>query len=467
MAQLNLRPPEPFDFRNPDDWPRWKRRFQQFRVASGLTADDAEKQISTLLYCLGEQAEAVLSSTNASEEELKDYDAVVRKFDEFFKVRKNTIFERARFNRRNQHEGESAEHYIMALYDLAANCEYGAMEPEMIRDRLVVGIRDSALSEQLQMKADLTLESAKKTIRQREAVHEQQLELKDTGATKSVDAVKSSYRTNRRPRSDANRKFRNNPKPQMRCKRKGHFGSMCFSKGSAAHSVETDLTNTETAFLDNLSLTEANTAWMTHIKLQGKQTAFKLDTGAEVTAISSETYKALGIQHLNSPDRVLYGPSRQPLNVQGHFLANLAHKDRTTQQQVFVVEGLKNNLLGLPALKALHLAIRIDTAEIKETDVTKSDDIRQKLPKIFKGLGNLGEEFKIQLRPDATPFALFTPHNVPLPLRPKVEEELQRMEAMGVISKVTEPTPWCAGMVVVPKKSGKVHICVDLKGALT
>ena len=219
MAQLNLKPPEPFDFRNTDDWPRWKRRFQQFRVASGLTGDDAEKQISTLLYCLGEQAEAVLSSTNASEEELKDYDAVVKKLDEFFKVRKNTIFERARFNRRNQHEGESAEHYIMALYDLAANCEYGAMESEMIRDRLVVGIRDSALSEQLQMKADLTLESAKKTIRQREAVHEQQLELKDTGATKSVDAVKSSIHTNRRPRSDANRKF---PKPQMRtCTRCG------------------------------------------------------------------------------------------------------------------------------------------------------------------------------------------------------------------------------------------------------
>ena len=32
-----------------------------------------------------------------------------------------------------------------------------------------------------------------------------------------------------------------------------------------------------------------------------------------------------------------------------------------------------------------------------------------------------------------------------------------------MISKVTEPTEWCAGMVVVPKKSGKVRICVDLK----
>ena len=37
------------------------------------------------------------------------------------------------------------------------------------------------------------------------------------------------------------------------------------------------------------------------------------------------------------------------------------------------------------------------------------------------------------------------------------------MEAMGVISKVEDPTPWCAGMVVVPKKDGKVQICVDLK----
>ena len=34
---------------------------------------------------------------------------------------------------------------------------------------------------------------------------------------------------------------------------------------------------------------------------------------------------------------------------------------------------------------------------------------------------------------------------------------------MGVISKVSDPTEWCAGMVVVPKKSGSVRICVDLK----
>ena len=32
------------------------------------------------------------------------------------------------------------------------------------------------------------------------------------------------------------------------------------------------------------------------------------------------------------------------------------------------------------------------------------------------------------------------------------------MEQLGVM----EPTEWCAGLVVVPKQSGKVRICVDL-----
>ena len=64
---------------------------------------------------------------------------------------------------------------------------------------------------------------------------------------------------------------------------------------------------------------------------------------------------------------------------------------------------------------------------------------------------------------DAKPHALYTPRHVPLPLRPKVTEELNRMEAMGIISWVDEPTPWCTGMVVVPKKAGAIQICLDLK----
>ena len=47
----------------------------------------------------------------------------------------------------------------------------------------------------------------------------------------------------------------------------------------------------------------------------------------------------------------------------------------------------------------------------------------------------------------------------PLPVR----TELEHMERIGVIKKVTEPTHWCAGVVIVPKSTGAVRICVDLK----
>ena len=168
MAEIRLQPPAPFNFRDPDDWPRWQRRFEQFRVASGLAGQSAAQQISTLLYCMGEEAEAVLASTKATDDDRKDYKLVLKKLDEFFQVRKNVIYERARFNRRNQQSGETSEQYIMALYSLAENCEYGDLKEEMIRDRLVVGIRDTALSEKMQMDPKLTLEIAMKHVRQRE-----------------------------------------------------------------------------------------------------------------------------------------------------------------------------------------------------------------------------------------------------------------------------------------------------------
>jgi len=72
---LQLQPPELFDFKQPDEWPRWKRQFEQFLLASGLASGEA-RQVSTLLYCMGEEAEDVLSSTNISVDDRKKYKTV-------------------------------------------------------------------------------------------------------------------------------------------------------------------------------------------------------------------------------------------------------------------------------------------------------------------------------------------------------------------------------------------------------
>ena len=121
------------------------------------------------------------------------------------------------------------------------------------------------------------------------------------------------------------------------------------------------------------------------------------------------------------------------------------------------MKGLQANLLGLPALIALRLLSRVDTKSTRLGDVVKH------FPKVFKGLGNMGEEYTIRLKPNAVPYSLYTPRNVALPLCEKVRKELNRMEAMEVITNITEPTSWCAGMVVVPKRLGEVRICMDLK----
>ena len=52
------------------------------------------------------------------------------------------------------------------------------MKDEMIRDRIVVGIQNNSLSERIQMDSGLTLEKAKRMVRQREAIHEHQEILK-------------------------------------------------------------------------------------------------------------------------------------------------------------------------------------------------------------------------------------------------------------------------------------------------
>lgn len=120
-------------------------------------------------------------------------------------------------------------------------------------------------------------------------------------------------------------------------------------------------------FLDTITDSEQK-GWTTVLIISGKQVSFKLDTGAEVTAISKNTWKELGEPAVTLSDKHLFGPSQQQLVVKGYFTCQLSHNDRETQQQIFVVDNLKTNLLGLPAITALSLAARTDAIKTKLTE---------------------------------------------------------------------------------------------------
>ena len=475
--------------------PRWKRRFEQFRIASGLSTEGGQKQVSTLLYCMGEDAEDTLLSTGITSDEKKRYQTVVDKFDAFFKVRRNVIFERAKFNRRVQEENETIEQFITSLYSLAETCDYGNLTEEMIRDRIVVGIRDHALSERLQTVTDLTLEKAKTAVRQRAAVQEQQRVLKgvanETAPLESLrtrDTGRQDHKASHRTSSSGKLAGKTsgasvkcgrcgrNPHPRSQCPasevvchkcgKKGHFQSHCFSKTISDLTEEVlQPTNSDDDLFDPLFLNAiggSSKCWMTEITANGVKTQFKIDTGAEVTAVSKETFHKLQLGTLAAAQKVLCGLDRRPLHTCGQVTCTLGHKEMTSKQQVYVLKGIQNNLLGLPAIKALHLVVQADSIA-QPVGRTTDCQIPDQFPSLFEGLGNFQREYTIKMKDDAKPFALFTPRNVPLPLRKKVKAELQCIESLGVIRKVDEPTPWCAGMVMVPKKSGEVRICVDFR----
>ncbi|XP_061906727.1 uncharacterized protein K02A2.6-like isoform X2 [Entelurus aequoreus] len=469
-------PPSKFDFSKPEEWPRWSTRFNRYRIASGLDKQSQEFQVNAFMYSAGEEAEDVLKALQLTEEQKKSYNDVTAAFEKHCVSKRNVIYERACFNRRCQQPGETVESFITAVHTLAEHCEFGTLRDELIRDRLVVGILDARLSERLQLDAELTLEKAITQIKQSAAVKKQQPGLR--GAEPSAGHVEAITK------NQMGRKVEYNKTPMERvqttgcgkcgntkkhpwkecpardaechkCHKRGHFAKICRSAKSVHDIIQSEEEEFEFAFLGEVS-SEGEDEWIGMLQLNGRELAFKLDTGAAVNAIPSSIYFRKIHGALQQSRKVLYGPGQHRLEVDGCFKGGLTAKGKTTRQDVYVVNGLSKPLIGLPAIKALDLVRRVDTVE------TQQKDFKALFPTVFTGLGKLKEPYTIALEPDAVPYALSSPRRVPLPLCDKVKKELDRMVDMGVISRVTQPTPWCAGLVVVPKPNGKMRLCVDL-----
>ena len=109
-----------------------------------------------------------------SDADKKIYEAVKAAFEQHYIRKHNVIFERAQFNNRRQHEGETVEAYITAVHKLSENSGFEAVKEELKRDRIVVAIRDKRLSEQLQMDSDSLYGFSYCQVRQSEMVKKQQ-----------------------------------------------------------------------------------------------------------------------------------------------------------------------------------------------------------------------------------------------------------------------------------------------------
>ena len=198
------------------------------------------------------------------------------------------------------------------------------MKDELIRYRLVVGIRDNVLSERLQMEPELTLDKAKRLIRQREAVKEQQETVRNRNKEGLVDTVArqgprrklpaippaANLRTTTVCRCCGKGSHPRNLCPAkeaqcFRCNRRGHFSSQCLSTTVASTTRNLQELTTETSMADNSTIEVAyldtldgsKKVWEVEVYVKGKAVTFKVDTGAEVTALSDSTWNLWASQH--------------------------------------------------------------------------------------------------------------------------------------------------------------------------
>ena len=495
-------------------WDRWKRRFNIFLQASGLSTKGTKQKVGILLHIIGDEGLEIyenldflprrtIDDQEIPAEDKDNFDCVIKKYDEYFTKRDPQLMLREKFWIHLKREpGQSFDAWTNLVKEKATECKFPDVYREQaVRDKLTFCCLDDSTKLRLyDQGADLTLPKAITIISLHEATSQELRESK----TASIDVVqkKSAYnkrrstnyvnknhsdnRTCKQPTSNCgycgknhNRGIKNCPAAKAtchKCHKKGHYAHLCRSTYTASvHHVVQSTNNTqevdEHSFVGVVSNQERNSGWYLKTRVNGKQLIWVVDTGAQRSIMPEALYKP-SYGKLEQSDVTLIGAGDKTLDILGCVKMEISNENRRISETVYVIKGGSKLLLGIPGIRALGLLDDIPgtysiravchAKEVEPFTRNTSDCVKHKYPKLFSGLGKLSGQYNICLREEAKPFCITAPRRIPLPLLKKTEEEIQRMVNSKVIVPIEEPTDWCAPIVVVPKPSGNVRICVDL-----
>ena len=134
---------------------------------------------------------------------------------------------------------------------------------------------------------------------------------------------------------------------------------------------------------------------------------------------------------------------------------------------LFVVMAKEHCLLGYVFSKKLGI-LRIGSEASSETVCRSSEDtdIRSELvsnyPKMFTGIGKLaGYKLKLHIDEKINPVAQ-KPRKTPLALCDRITAEVEKFIEKDIVKRVEGPTSWVSHIVVAPKKSGSINLCIDM-----
>ena len=146
------------------------------------------------------------------------------------------------------------------------------------------------------------------------------------------------------------------------------------------------------------------------------------------------------------------------------MLLPCTHRDAKCDAEFYVADTPGPAIMGLPSCRALQLVTMHCEISSNEHDsaITTKEDLRKIYPDRFEGIGNFDGEFHITTDLNVTP-VVHAPRRCSIHMRDEIKSELENMESLGVIKRVTQPTDWVYSIVYSRKSSGQLRICLDPK----
>ena len=182
------------------DWERFKCEWDNYEVASDLADAQAKKRAAVFLACIGTAAYGIFRTFKfADEGDKAKIDKIKEAFEKHCIGEANETYERFLFHQRVQQPGESFDDFFTDLRKLAVTCQFAALEDSLIRDRIVVGIRDDPTRRRLLQSKKLSLAEAVEACKASEATS-RRLRVIGGSSTDVVDALSSSSSSFRRRR---------------------------------------------------------------------------------------------------------------------------------------------------------------------------------------------------------------------------------------------------------------------------
>ena len=236
---MNLQQPKEMNFGDnlSHDWEKFKKAFEIYRDAMEIDKKGEPTQIGILLHCIGEKGREVYETLTFSEVEQNKYIPVIKKFGEEFSPKKNTTYERFKFNSSNQKLGQTIEGYISELKKLSSTCEFGVLNESLIVDRLICGVRDNALRERMLRQVSLNLDAAIVMAKSAELVASQVRDLTSTSKDteiEHVDEISVNQIIKKCKFCGGSHKYGKSHCPSAenkcrKCGRIGHFEKLCYT----------------------------------------------------------------------------------------------------------------------------------------------------------------------------------------------------------------------------------------------